>query len=564
MSGEGVGLGLDQDGWIRQQRGREPYAAVREAVQNAMDAAEEPDASPPVDIDVRIGYGDGYVVVEDDYGPGVDDLRHFYKVFAGSKRDGPEQRGRFGRGAKELIAAADRTLVHTTGGTAVFTVEQDEDDGYFIDGELHTDVQADSGTYVFATNDDWDDGTLAAVHDYIDDILPPADASFSVEHVGRADADAPYTPQLTQRVAHDKPDPDPETTLRNVQLRTITYDETGENRFWRRTDVEVYRTEEGEGGVYEMEIPVTTDEAFPFIFNVQQRTPVAEQREMLSDRYRRRLLTALLQHDLDAFADDELSADYVTAALDRASLPDDVERRYIARRWDDPDRLLLETGETTEYARDRAEQMHDDLADILDATAGSRSDAVNDLLKRQVWTAEDWVQKRNREEQVAAVTPSPDQEAFLDFTRRELIHRSSVRGIGQMMAEIAGGEGRDSRAQHSDDTVQYNVLVDPWDEVTPERVGTALHEYGHHEADSDAHDEEWYKTVQTLAGEVIVDMYEELEHRRGVDGDDQLIQELEELRRENHELRSQLEDEQRGVTGRLRDRLGALTDYIRR
>lgn len=540
MSNDTVGLGLDEDGWIEQQRGREPYEVVREAVQNSMDTAEETEG--PVDIDITVGYGDGYVAVEDDYEDGVKDLSHFYNVFSGSKRDSATKRGRFGRGAKELLAAADRTVIHTTGGTAVFEVVEDDGE-YSLEGDIYEDVTADEGTYIMARNDNWDDETLEDVQDYIEDILVPDGARFTVEHIDRSG-------ERPERVTEQSMPEEPDYVMDGgdgdgLPLKTVVYEDGMQQKPTEETEVEVYRTEEGEGGIYEMGIPVTTGEDLPFIFNVQQRTPVAEQRNKIGDGYREDLMQGLINENLDLLEDKELAEQYVTQYLSKYShkVDEDVQEEYIRRRWDEPDRLLLETDDTTPYAKDLAGQMKNDLAGFIDVSGNNKSRDVRGMLKEHVMTVEGWAEKRNSEEQTEIIEPTQEQQEFMNFVEEELMDRGGVYNVDQEMAKITGGDGGTTRAKSQGGRVLYNVLTDEWEELDDENVGTAIHELAHEETFAGGHGEGWYKTMERLAARVIVDQYEELK----------------EVQEENHELERELEDSYDG----LRDYVGSKLDAVK-
>jgi len=61
--------------------------------------------------------------------------------------------------------------------------------------------------------------------------------------------------------------------------------------------------------VYEIGIPVTSGEEFPFVFNVRQKTPVTERRNELDNSYRTELMQGLINDRLGLFDDDELGED---------------------------------------------------------------------------------------------------------------------------------------------------------------------------------------------------------------------------------------------------------------
>ncbi len=146
---------------------------------------------------------------------------------------------------------------------------------------------------------------------------------------------------------------EPDTVLDRQYLPTLVVEEGVQKRKKRRTSVEVNKTSPGEGGVYEMGIPVTTEEEFPFVFNVGQKTPVTERRNELENSYRASLMQGVINECLDLFEDDELSEEYVTQYISPFAhkTSSRVQQEYIERRFDtDSVELLVYTEETPNIA----------------------------------------------------------------------------------------------------------------------------------------------------------------------------------------------------------------------
>ena len=330
-------FGVDVEGWVEQNRSRDLYELVREPIQNALDTGS--------DLDVQVDYGDRSVVVEDYDPEGVEDLSRFYNLFSGSKQHNPEMRGRFGRGVKEFIGATDETVISSTGGGLRFsfdTLYDEAVDEYRIESsrEVLSDIERDRGTMVYGSNSDWTQQDLKQVEEFVSDLWMPRDRELCLET---------YSPYSEEVVTGEEPD----AVLEGQSLPTIVFDEGVQKEKYRRTPVEVNRTEPGDGGIYEMGIPVTSEEEFPFLFNVHQKTPVTERRNELDNSYRSDLMQSLLDNRLDILEDEELGEEYVTQYISHFSYKtsEDTQQEYISRRFDtSPDDILVYSDSTPNMA----------------------------------------------------------------------------------------------------------------------------------------------------------------------------------------------------------------------
>lgn len=495
-------FGVDVSGWVEQHRSRDVYEVVREPVQNALDTGS--------DLYVRVDYGDQSVAVED-YGDGVEDLSQFYDLFSGDKQYDPEKRGRFGRGVKEFIGASDETVITSTGGGLrfAFDASYDEDrEEYVVDAsrELYPDAQRDQGTVVYGTNGEWSDDDLQEVEDFVDRLWLPEDQDLYLE-VYDADATEPVRDAV---YTHDEPD----AKLERQYLPTLTVEDGVQQEEKRRTTVEVKKTSPGNGGVYEMGIPVTTGEEFPFVFNVGQKTPVTERRNELDNSYRTELMQGLINDRLDLFDDEELGEDYVTQYISQFShkTSSSVQQEYIERRFGtEPDDLLVYTEETPSIALTWATQRQ-----VPMENADDYSRNVREILTKHCPSVQDWYSEQTNGTSIDVIDdPEPEQEAFLDYVEDELVPRTRAYGVDFELAYIS--EDTDDGQTHAtyspdDETIYLNALADDWDEPTPRRIGTVLHELGHHESNpaDDGHGPDWYHTVEKLSGDVIHDLQERL------------------------------------------------------
>ncbi len=487
-------FGIDVSGWVEQHRSRDVYEVVREPIQNAMDTG--------ADLAVRVDYGDQSVTVED-YGAGVEELSQFYDLFSGEKRYDPEKRGRFGRGVKEFIGASDETVIASTGGGLRFRFDADYDedrDEYVVDASRtrYPDAQREEGTVVYGTNDAWSEEDLYEVEEFVDRLWLPEDQDLALE-VYDDDGDL----QRETVVSY----PEPDAVLEDVSLPTLVVEDGVQEEETRRTDVEVKRTDPGDGAIYELGIPVTTEETFPFQFNVGQKTPVTERRNELDNSYRTDLMRGLINERLDLFEDDELGEEYVTQYLSEYTYKtsQSVQEAYIERRFGtEPDDLLVYTDSTPSIAVTWAMQRQ-----LPMENADEYSRSVRGMLQKRCPSVQDWYDEQTDNQSIEVVEdPAPEQAAFLDYVESELVDRTHVTGVDFELAYISEDtEDGQTKATYSpaDDTVYLNAFADEWTTPTPKRIGTVLHELGHHESNpsEDGHGPDWYHEVEELGGELI-------------------------------------------------------------
>lgn len=494
-------FGVDVSGWVEQHRSRDVYEVVREPVQNALDTGS--------DLYLRMDYDDRSVVVED-YGEGVEDLSQFYDLFAGDKQYDPELRGRFGRGVKEFIGASDETVIASTGGALRFAFEArfDEEAGeYRVDAsrEVYPDACRDRGTVVYGSNAEWTDDDLAEVETFVDRLWMPEGQDLYLEVY-----DGGTEPARDTVLTHDSAD----VVLEGQRLPTLVVEDGVQDIEKRRTSVEVRKTAPGDGAVYELGIPVTGGEAFPFKFNVGQKTPVTERRDELDNSYRTALMQGLLNDRLDLLDDDELGEEYVTQYLSPFThkTAGRVQAEYIERRFGTPaDDLLVYTEGTPSIAVTWAIQRQ-----LPMEKAGDYSRNVGRILKKQCPSVQEWYQEQSDGRSIDVVDdPEPAQEDFLSYVETEIIERTSAAPVDVELAYIAEEtEDGQTEATYSpqDEAIYLNAFADDWDALSPRRIGTVLHELGHHETDDVAasgHGPKWYNTVERLSGEVIQDLLQD-------------------------------------------------------
>ncbi len=116
---EGEWLAVSTEGFSEQQRSRPLAHLVKELVQNALDSVG---GAGRIELEFTpTGPRTASVRCADD-GPGAEDLTQLNVVFVTGKKDGVAQRGRMGRGFKELLSIATRARVRSRDQELLFTV----------------------------------------------------------------------------------------------------------------------------------------------------------------------------------------------------------------------------------------------------------------------------------------------------------------------------------------------------------------------------------------------------------------------------------------------------------
>ena len=457
---------IDSEGFKSQQRGRAPYEVIREAIQNALDTDS--------DIEVTVDYDSSTVTVKDSYEDGVQDLDELWTLFEGDKRGDPEQRGRFGRGIKELIAASVTVYIRTTGGTVEFDVENDE-------RTVDKSDKALEGTEVVAHNPEWENNQLTEVREFVERIWVPEGIEITVRSIRDGN-------EKEKIYTREEPDKTFDARLKTVQVNSGGVMEES----YRDTQVSVVRDDYG--GIYEMGIPVTTQEEFDFILDVHQKIPMAEQRDEPKSHYRGNLVQEFLENCLDLLDSNELSDDWVTENITSHSVNRSVKEEYISRRYPlsfYKGNVVATNSPLDDFVKQRAYR-------VLDVNRFSAS--YRRMLKNILPSSED-IYKKFEDEIVEEADPTDEQEEFVNFVKDNiLVHFNDSVTIKVMELD----HDTSVAAQARGNKISLNTANRDWTEINAENIGVILHELAHVKSESQEHDMEYIHDLQDIAGEILL------------------------------------------------------------
>lgn len=469
---------IDAAGWVEQNRGRDPWQLFREVLQNALDAVEEIEAVGEVTIEFNTRKKQIRVV---DNGPGYDELKHAWTVYGGNKGDDPTKRGRFSRGIKETLAGVEYAKVKTTSGTAEFFVDHDERD---YSREVDADEKRENGTEVTIRNEEWSGEQFEEMRQYVDDLWVPRDVEITVDIVGGKSTEK-------KRV-------EPTETF-DAYLPTVKVVDQVLQEERRHTDVECKFSPGGSGTIYEMGIPVMTDWEVPYDVNIQQRIPMAEQRNEVDRDFMRRFTPKFINKMLSEFTDEMLNEEWVTSNIDNFRLDDSVKKEYIERRFkEDGDKEVVMSYD--QQSDDKVEQHGYTVVDPED-----HSRTVKSVMQEQADNSKSVAHEiaKKKEEQVEMRV---EQEEFVQEMMKLLEEVPDVHpeNITVETWELAPGRVGDMpRADYDDttDTLRLNVKASSWDEMTPENVGSFVHEVAHRKGHG--HSLDWAKEMQRIFSELL-------------------------------------------------------------
>lgn len=270
---------------------------ARELVQNAWDEADN-------ECRFSATWLDGVATIEmwDDSPTGFRDLSHAFTLFAPTyKRKDPKKRGRFNLGEKQVLALANEATIRTTTGTLYFSK----------DGRKKTSRKTDFGSVVAMvvpmTKKDRD-AMVAEARSFI----PPKGIEYYVE--GEL---VSYREPLRSFKAKLKSEIESNGTLR---------------RSTRITEVELH--EEATPRLYEMGLPICEIDC-EYSIDVQQKVPLASDRETVSAAYLRRLYAEVLNHTHDLIEEEKSSETWIRVATTDEKVSDEAVRDIVKKRYGD-------------------------------------------------------------------------------------------------------------------------------------------------------------------------------------------------------------------------------------
>lgn len=460
---------VDADGWIAQHSGRPLNELVREVLQNSLDTG----ADITVKTDTR-----GKKIEIIDEGPGFDDLSNAWQIFGGDKAADPTMRGRFGRGLKEAAASTQKMVVETVGGRVEFDVENRQ-------RHIYEDQGRESGTRIIMRNPDWKMREVKDVYHYICEFWPPEGQDITVDLKG-GKTETLERPEVEMQI--------------NARMPTVVIneDQTMTTKK-RRANVNITRASGNSGTLYEMGIPILRDTDYPYHVDVQQKVPMAEQRnEPGSEWHNRYLKPALVEAVFDELSKAQLRKDWVTEAVER-TWKSDLKEQWVEKVLEDGRKqgiVLSSDMAADDKAENHGYQVFD--ADRASARVASITESV---VEKSSSVAKDLADREK-----SRVDANKRQQEFMD----KMEELAEMCGHGEVTFELwdISNEFQTGTTTatfvEEENVVRLNVAARDWDEFAAENIGTAIHELAHH--GTSGHSDQWRKEMQRVAGDIISQM----------------------------------------------------------
>lgn len=282
------------EGFRSQNLDRPPAHLVRELVQNALDE----DGVTTLDVLVTYhGPRQGTTVQVTDNAPaGVVDPKLLFTLWLSSKEDSPLKRGRMGRGLKEIVSVANKTVIRSCGIDAL--VFERFQGGRWERTNKPKLGRTQTGTEVTAFCRAWGEAHAKSIVQFLKRVRAPSTITLHVGFVDEREVNAP--PVIMELVA-----PFVAAEKYTMFLQTVIYEnDDGERKARDRylhTDVHCFTPPPGESAyIYELGIPVEECKSSPVSIDVQQRVLLRERRDTVTDSYRRQLFAEVLNARLKA------------------------------------------------------------------------------------------------------------------------------------------------------------------------------------------------------------------------------------------------------------------------
>ncbi|HLL83222.1 MAG TPA: hypothetical protein VK420_11245 [Longimicrobium sp.] len=447
---------LHEEGWRQQNRARPLGALVREALQNAFDHG-----AGRVDVTLTAKT----VAIEDDAEAGLARDDYAFKVFLGEKDTPPTWRGRKGRGLKELIASGDDARVETVGRTIHFDAE-----GRRVEPNARA-----RGTRIELsrrTGEREREEALALLRL----TLPPEGTRLRIggREVRR--------PRLFASV--------PDCPLDTVEIRKGM-----EHILERYVQVDLYHPRPGETPhLFEMGLPVEPIR-LPWHADVQQRIPLAAERDAARDPYKVELAAIILEALAPELDRKTLEGAWVMEVLGQFQLTHESLEAWAAKVL--PRRAVLSGGSRID---DEARQLG---ATVVELRGVARP--ALEQIATVVEGAESYVERMRGPPKERRVNPGASGERFTDFARwlsRELTgHDLSVRFYEREPRRGTTQEDADFDAGRRELRINVKGRARLDDPLDPTTLGILLHELAHDATDE--HDFVFLRRFEALTGKAL-------------------------------------------------------------
>jgi len=450
---------ISNDGWRRLNAGRSMSFLIREGISNVLDLEDATLAEVTLE--------QGHVIICDNSKHGFSDPSLITTVFMTDKEDQPTKRGRKGRGLKELISAADRAIVETIG----LTIEFDKD------GRKECKNTRTVGTKVeiWSSLDTWKNPEDAI--EYLKKVIPPENLILKIngKEVRR---------------------PDAITTYRGLCLETQVIVQGVQKNEYRITDVVIRKSKKGESWLFEMGVPIQKIVA-PWHVDVQQRVPLNDNRDTVSEWYLKYLFGQVLKYEIDNINSNEIAKEeWVIQGMGWTT--EEVKKRVVDKITDG--KLMVIKTENRK-ANDVAAQHGYSLLDVKHMAA-----SITEAVAKYVKNSEEVSTEIAKNKMESVTTLTDDQKKFaevikflsekvlernveVDFFIQERDHTGRA-----MIAHFKANEEKCFVSWNTKETTDFSKPL------CSRNLGILCHELAHNKASE--HDMNFVDSLEEIAGKL--------------------------------------------------------------
>lgn len=288
---------VDRVGLKQLQLGKPKHYILRELIQNAWDEKVK-------EVSLKTSWKNGIaeISITDDSLEGFKDLTDAYTLFKQtSKRDNPQQRGRFNLGEKQVFSLCEQAIVSTTKGTIIFN-----SDGRQTLPEK-TNVGSVVSVWIKMTKEEFDE-MIEVVKLY----LVPRQVRFFV----------------------NKELQSPQKVFKSFETKLVT--EVNENGILKRplrlTTLNLHKTDKSY--LYELGIPICEIDC-EFSIDVQQKIPLSVDRETIQQSYLQDLFSEVLNHTYEDIEEEKSSQNWIRIGMSDDRVNQTAVETILTKRFGD-------------------------------------------------------------------------------------------------------------------------------------------------------------------------------------------------------------------------------------
>lgn len=490
-------LAVSLEGFAAMNAGREPAHLVKELVQNALDALN---GGGKIELECRVGEVGTVLVTCRDNGMGMHNLADIRTMFHTSKTDSNLQRGRMGRGFKEMLCLARQATV-TSGHFRIEFLTDQAGQKVTRHGPVPDD-QIVYGTLV-EMHMPWKAESIGPIEKYFQGLLVPRRVNL------RVNGNKIKSRKATHKI--------------EASLPTELFESGRWIRPIRKTTIELVKIAEGEEAcVYELGIPVCPMQwSAGYHVDVLQRVPMNPCRDAVASGYLTRLHRACLPTLLSELQEDQVRQDWVGAAVPYCD--EETQKEVIRRGFGQNIARSVPAMGVRQFDED-AREIGTEVINTRQTSGGFRQ-----ILQKHIPTTRQVVDQHNQDLVLAAAKGSFKADEVMAGEdpaikrRRQLIESAGGKERVELVCDFArwfcqqlldGYEDSsvcsvtlallksvDAVATWNQDDVLTLGIDTPWlwsDPLGEEALGVLCHECAHHL--NAHHGRDFHREMEKLAG----------------------------------------------------------------